>query len=312
VFDIAILGEVMIEIAPVESDLYRRGVAGDTYNTACTLTGLGAKCVYLTDLGASASGQMIRDHAGRMGLKVIEPDMLSSASPGLYMISNDASGERSFDYWRDQSACRLSFSNPDLLASMLKKVLDVPWFYLSGITLAVMSDPSRAALRDFLIKYRSNGGTVAFDSNYRDRLWESAGHATQEITKILSQVDVYLPGAEEERLLFGELDLANCVKRMANDGLGEVFVKDGANRCLSLVQGTQGAHKVKKVDQVVDATGAGDSFNGGLLYSRMNDFDTEKSIGFASQVAREVLKVKGGLIPPEVLSALSLSKDKSC
>ena len=82
--------------------------------------------------------------------------------PGLYAISVDAKGERSFTYWRDSSAARTLFLPP---AEVTPERLDgFDLVYLSGITLAVLAPEARRALAAFLAGFRARGGRVAFDS----------------------------------------------------------------------------------------------------------------------------------------------------
>jgi 2-dehydro-3-deoxygluconokinase len=56
--------------------------------------------------------------------------------------------------------------------------------YLSGITLAVLDPAARADLRHFLAAHRARGGSVAFDSNYRPRLWPDVATARDEMAAL--------------------------------------------------------------------------------------------------------------------------------
>ncbi len=55
--------------------------------------------------------------------------------------------------------------------------------YVSGITLAILSTPGRDRLFETLARLRVEGTTIAFDSNYRPRLWPDADAARREITR---------------------------------------------------------------------------------------------------------------------------------
>ncbi|MGV8986014.1 MAG: hypothetical protein ACOH2H_07000 [Cypionkella sp.] len=80
---------------------------------------------------------------------------------GIYSVSTDAAGERSFHYWRDTSASRVMFDHSVELPAAEAN-------YLSGISLAILSPAAREALIVALAATRALGKIrIAFDSNYR-------------------------------------------------------------------------------------------------------------------------------------------------
>ena len=96
------LGEVMVELSMDPSDPAKAaiGVAGDTFNTAIYLKR------QVPDLSVSYGTKLGRDRFSEMILdKMAEESLLTDALafsddrlPGLYAISTDKHGERSFSY----------------------------------------------------------------------------------------------------------------------------------------------------------------------------------------------------------------------
>ncbi len=107
---VAAIGEAMIELS-MDGDHAAVGVAGDTLNTAIYLkrTAPAIQVDYVTRLGQEPFSRKIRDFiaAQRVVVDAIEYDV--NGTPGLYAITTDAGGERSFTYWRNQSAARKMF-----------------------------------------------------------------------------------------------------------------------------------------------------------------------------------------------------------
>ena len=100
------VGECMVELAPAGADRYAMGFAGDTFNTAWYLRHAlpnSWAVDYLTAVGQDQiSDRMVAFMSGE-GIGTATIQRLSGRSVGLYMIQLQA-GERSFAYWRSQSA----------------------------------------------------------------------------------------------------------------------------------------------------------------------------------------------------------------
>ncbi|MDX2369480.1 MAG: sugar kinase [Colwellia sp.] len=302
--DIAIIGEVMLELSPLSKKNFALGISGDTYNSACTLAGLGINTTYITSLGDGQSAKAVRHDAVQRGVHLLEPKATINKSPGIYMINNDATGERFFDYWRSDSAASYLFNNEDLLLPLLKQVENHDYIYLSGITLALMSESCRSKLHRFLIGYRNQGGKVIFDPNYRPQLWSDKTTAKQAIDEMLMYVDVYLPGFEEEEILFNSTSLDDATRRLLTIEANEVVIKNGPENCLLITRGEVERVEITPSTDVVDTTGAGDNFNGGYIGARLSDIPAIDAIKFAAKAASQILMIRGGVLQTEQLLML--------
>ena len=95
---IACIGEVMIELSPAGEGLMRAGVAGDSFNTAVYLSRLLGPGVvsYVTALGCDPQSDRIMDAIAAEGIATDLCERVPDGLPGLYMITLDDRGERSF------------------------------------------------------------------------------------------------------------------------------------------------------------------------------------------------------------------------
>lgn len=85
---------------------------------------------------------------------------------GLYSVSTDSAGERSFRYRRNQSAARKLFQKE--VGSEFGALASFDAIYLSAITLAILSGDIREKFINWLAQFRQfKNGLVIFDSNYR-------------------------------------------------------------------------------------------------------------------------------------------------
>ncbi|AGH44470.1 sugar kinase [Paraglaciecola psychrophila] len=302
--DIAIIGEVMLELSPLSDKNFALGVSGDTYNSACTLAGLGINTTYITSLGDGKSANIVRHDAVQRGVNLLEPKTVINKSPGLYMINNDATGERFFDYWRSDSAANYLFNNEELFIPLLKQIASHNYVYFSGITLAIMSEMCRTKFSQFLVNYRNQGGKVIFDPNYRPKLWSDKATAIKAIKAILMYVDIYLPGFEEEEILFNTTSVDDATRRLFNISANEVVIKNGSQNCLLITRGDVERVEITPSTNVLDTTGAGDNFNGGYIGARLTGLSAIDSIKFAAKAASQILTIRGGVLHVEQLLVL--------
>ncbi len=297
---IACVGECMVELTLPGADGTgsRVGFAGDTFNAAVYLKRCApeAEVAYVTALGTDPLSERMIGYFRAEGLDTALIERRADRVPGLYAISLDAGGERSFTYWRDSSAARSLFQPPAKVTPECLEGFDL--VYLSGITLAVLSVEARAALRAFLGGFRARGGRVAFDSNYRPRLWPDADAARREIGAFWEITDIGLPSLDDEMALFGEPGETEALARLARAGVRRGALKRGAGGPLPLGEaGTLPAFP--PAARVVDTTAAGDSFNGAYLAAVMRGEEEARCLGAGHAMACKVIGHPGAIIPAD-------------
>lgn len=282
----------MVEMAATGQDgLYQRGIAGDSYNTAVYLARAGCEVSYLTHLGDDAGSDAIVAAMAAEGLDTACVTRVPGRRPGLYLIDNDASGERFFSYWRDHAPVRQLFDAPVALPP-----LDA--FYFTGITLAVTRSGS-ANLLDLLAALRRRGTRIVFDPNYRAHLWDNPDQARALLERVLPLVDIALPTLEDETALWGITDVDACAVHFGERGVGEVVIK-GPALTSHVYEGPvlRAQRRAKPVD-AIDTTGAGDAFNAGYLALRLNGGTAAQALDNAQQLAARVVQQRGAILPRE-------------
>ena len=229
-----------------------------------------------------------------VGCDLIEYE--SNGVPGMYLIETDEAGERSFYYWRDNAPARRLLSDSQKAEALFAQLADRNWLCLSGITLAIYDEASRQRLFELLADYRRGGGKVAFDSNYRPKLWPSVEQTRQAYERMYQLTDLALPTIEDEQEVFGDSDQAGIVERLSGLGVQEIVLKMGENGCLVFSGGERELVASRKV-AVVDTTSAGDSFNAGYLAARLSGKPPTQSAESGHRLASVVIQHKGAIIP---------------
>ncbi|MFV8817501.1 sugar kinase [Haliea sp. E17] len=281
-------GEVMLEFAPTgEPDCYRRGIAGDTFNTAVYLSRLGCQVSYLTRLGADPASTHIlaalRDEGIDDSLILAVP----GRQPGLYLIDNDPTGERRFSYWRDHSPARETFDTPPSVPAG-------DAFYFSGITLAVCRSGLHN-LVEVLRGLREAGTRIAFDPNYRPALWREPQQARSCYEAVLPLCDIVLPTLDDESQLWGINDVGQCASFHRQFGVRELVIKAPDLSAHGFCD-EQAAVCAAQPVSAVDTTGAGDAFNAGYLAGRLRGQVIDAAIRAGQALAAAVVQHRGAII----------------
>lgn len=299
---IAAIGEVMLELAPAgrdfaEARLLRLGCAGDTFNTAVYLARLGVETHYVTLLGDdSYSGEILQ----QLALEQIDThliEQLPGRRPGIYMIENSPSGERQFSYWRSEAPARELFNSASNTAAIVRGLTPKHAVYLSGVTLAIISETARLHLLTALIDLRARGVKIVFDSNYRPRLWRSLAEAQSAMMSIMEQVDIALMTSEDEEMLWGDGSIEAAISRYQSARALELVIKRGAESVLIYSAGELTTVPVPTIEKVTDTTGAGDSFNAGYLAARLGGATALMAARQGIKCAGIVIQHSGAITP---------------
>ncbi|WP_375261755.1 sugar kinase [Palleronia sp.] len=297
---IVCIGECMVELAQAGPGTYRRGFAGDTFNTAWYARRLlpeTARVDYLSCIGDDTMSDQMEAFMQDAGIGTGHLHRIPGRSVGLYMISTQG-GERCFSYWRDTAAAR---SLADDRARLDRALEGADIAHFSGITLAILSPDARTRLFAALDLARKNGTTVTFDTNLRPRLWEDEATMRGGLTRGAAAADIVLPSFDEEQGLFGDATPEGTIARYRGAGAGTVVVKNGADEVTFWsTEGGIDRLQPTPVAQVVDTTAAGDSFAGALLAARAGGTDLRDAVRAASDLSGRVIQAPGALVEEAV------------
>ena len=112
-----------------------------------------------------------------------------------------------------------------------------------------------------------------------------------ELRPILERTDILLINESELRLLCNnsDADLKELTVGLLDLGIGTVVVKQGSKGACAMSDSEECFVEAYECD-VVDTTGAGDSFNSGFLYSFLKGFSLEKSCRIGNWVASKAIQ----------------------
>ena len=218
--------------------------------------------------------------------------------PGLYLIQLDAAGERTFLYWRNQSAARYLLQHPDW--PQLDAALEhFDAIYLSGISLAILPPADRERLTDRLAACAAQGVQILFDGNYRPALWQNREETRAAYARLLPHVHLALMTDDDERALWDDADIEATIARLQTAGVKNIIIKRGAEGALYAAGDERIAVAGERVARVIDTTSAGDAFNAGYLARYLQGAEPEACCRAGNHLAATVIQHKGAIIPAE-------------
>ena len=297
-YRVVCVGEVMIELSlqSERSKVADLGVAGDVYNTAVYLKRQAPELTVemVTRLGQDGFSERIRSAIRTEKLGIERIGLHPRRGPGLYAAVTDRWGERSFTYWRHQSAARTLFQEGQSVSFASLESADM--IFLSAITLAILPVNVRSALIAWLgERRRTHGIKVVFDSNFRRNLWPSIAVARQTIADMWDITDIALPSFDDECALHGCSTVDAAIARLRSSG-----VETGAMKC-----GLQGPRSLSEpsvqtafepAPNVVDTTAAGDSFNAGYIGTLLTGGSEAEALLAGHELAVRVIGHHGAIM----------------
>jgi sugar/nucleoside kinase (ribokinase family) len=249
---------------------------GVTANNLTQVARLGASTGWLGLIGDDENGRIIQqafadDHMDVSGVEIVKGELSS-----LTWIPVDAAGERCIYMFPNVTGKITELQVATRFGSHIKAARH---FHTEASQLPIL--PVKAAMH---IAHNA-GVRVIFDLDVSPAFFCAAELGTQEeLTAALTLVDVLKPCKAAARELTGEADYEKIAKELLRLGPTVVAITLGADGCMLATPKELVHVPAFKVD-VVDTTGAGDAFMGGLSYGLLQNWELKRVGSFANACA---------------------------
>jgi len=319
-YDVTAMGELLIDFTPCGTSeagrtLFEQNPGGAPANVLVAMSRLGMKTAFIGKVGDDMHGRLLKqtlqeNNVNTDGL-VVDPDYFTTLA---FVTLHD--GEREFSFARKPGAdtmIRADEVNMDVINQ-------TRIFHFGSLSLT--NEPARSATIYAVEQAKKAGAVISYDPNYRAPLWKSEEEAKEQMRSVVKYVDIMKLSDSETALLTDVEDPYEASEILLNQGVKCVVVtlgRDGA-----MLRTSKFVVKApSQTRKVVDTTGAGDSFWGGLL-SRFAEFKVKPEdldqnqasefIRFANIVAGLCVE-KRGAIPAmpsrdDVMQLFNLKLDK--
>ena len=295
----------MIELSQAnEAGQFNQSFAGDVFNTGIYIKRCLRQSARVSFLSVAGEDQISEQLLSFMKEEDIDNRFVYRSNilnMGLYLINVDLDGERSFTYWRKNSAARqlMKFIRKDKNTRALSSQQIV---FFSGISIAILPAEDMPDFWQFIKTLKSAGCQIVFDPNYRPALWTSPQKAREAFEMAYSLSDIVLRGVDDHKQLYNQHSAEEVASHLEAIGVNEIIIKNSDQGVLISIAGERLHIDITPVAEVVDTTSAGDAFNGGYLSARQNGKSVKDAVIYAAKVAACVIQHKGAIVPKSCFS----------
>jgi len=277
--DLILKGDVIPAFGQVEKllDDATLTIGSSSAIFACGAARLGLKVAFIGKAGEDEFGHfMLREMQGR-GIDtsgvVIDPTLKT----GLSVIVSRGNDRAILTYLGTIAALR--YDEIDMSLLQRARHVHVGSYYLL--------DGLRADIPKLFKTAHDYGMTTSLDTNY-DPSKQWAGN----INETLAQTDVFMPNETELLGISGQADLESGL-RVLGEHVPLIAVKQGGDGATAWRDG-QATRQGSIPVQVVDTTGAGDSFDAGFIYGYLNGYSLERMLRLAVVCGALSTRAAGG------------------
>ena len=277
--DLIVRGDVTPEFGQAEKLVDRADlvIGGSGAIAACGAARLGLRVAFAGVVGDDVFGRFMLDALTERGVDTTGLVVDPSRPTGLSVVLSKGEDRATLSALGAIADLRAWMIDHALLRSS-RHVHVSSYFLQTGLA---------ADLPPLFRKAREAGGTTSIDPN-----WDPAGEWDGGLLSLLSQTDCFLPNSVEARSITGVDDIDVAALTLAERG-SIVAVKFGQGGGLALWADEVVRSESIPAD-VVDTTGAGDSFDAGFLAGRLAGLPLSRCLQLAVACGSLSTRAPGG------------------
>ncbi len=311
-FDAVALGEVLIDFtyngkSASGQKLFEQNPGGAPANMLAAMNQCGLHTAFIGKVGNDMHGLFLKDTLAQAGIHTSGLILSSDYFTTLAFVGINEDGERNFSFARKPGADTM-LSKEEVNIELLEdtKILHVG-------SLSLTHEPCKSATFFAIEKAKDFGAIISYDPNYRASLWKNEAEACEAMKSLIPYVDIMKISDEETLLITKEENIELAAKQLLNHGIAIVVVTLGSKGAYVCTH-KGGAYVDGFVSEVVDTTGAGDSFWGGFLYrilgtnKALDDISLDEAsdaASFGNAVASLCVEKRGGIPAIPSLEAIN-------
>lgn len=278
--DVVCAGECIVDLIPIDRNVYKACFGGSPMNTAIACSKLGLKTGVITCIGRDPLGNFLADTL-RYNSVDVSRIRGSSYRTTLAVVVKLPGGDVDYIFYR----------KPWSLSADTEYVMDegdvdylsrARLLHISGF--AFSQNPAREEYRKLISEARRLGLKISLDPTFRADVWRDMDEAYMVYKELFGMVDIVLSTDRELKTLLRLDDIRSILNCYRDYGWRVLGIKMGVRGSMLCVDGDMVSLESFKV-YVLDTVGAGDAWNAAVIYGILRGLPIDEIVLMANAVA---------------------------
>jgi fructokinase len=257
-------GEVLVDLLPTSVNVpsYTPLAGGAPANVAVAYAKLGGTSYFAGGISKDNFGNMLMQQLENEGVNTSYVSKIQDANTALVLVSLDKSGERTFNFYRHNTA---DTQYGRTAVDQIKwQAIGIFHYCSNTLTSESMFDDTLYAIE----KAKANNVVISFDVNLRQQLWHDLTLLPTFVEACIKNSHIVKLSKDEAEYLAKcrKVDLEDYINYLLSLSVKLIVITDGANAVHVACVSFSATLDVPKISPV-DTTAAGDSFIAGFLFS---------------------------------------------
>lgn len=307
-WDVLAFGELLIDftqngISGQGNGMFEANPGGAPCNVLAMLNKLGHVTTFMGKVGNDIFGQLLKHTLEELKIDTSALKLDENVRTTLAFVANDASGDRSFSFYRNPGADMMFVPE-----EVKEDVINSAKIFHFG-TLSMTHDLVREATKKALKLAKENNMLISFDPNLRESLWSSLDLAKEQVSYGLQYCDILKISDNEIQWFTGEENYDKAVQMLQRQyEIPLVLLSLGKDGSRAYYKNNRVEVPAFLQENTIDTTGAGDTFMGCCLHfvlekglQNLCEKDLEDMLRFANAAASIITTRRGALkVMPDI------------
>ena len=266
---------------------------GSTFNSIVSLGRAGVPCAMVTETGGDHIGDMICDFLERNGVSSEYVCRHKGTKSHITLAFLNEQNDAQYEFYKDHATDLLDNTLPQVTRDDI--VLFGSFFAINPVIRPVVSAFLRGA--------KEAGAWLYYDVNFRKNHIAELPQIIGNIEENMRLANVVRGSMEDFEYMYGLTD-GKAIYERVNQFCDTLILTDGARTIRVYTAADCATYPVTPIE-TISTVGAGDNFNAGYIYAKLQGLDAQaERITMAQRWSQDVCRQIGNNISDELVAAL--------